>query len=533
MAVVFNIDNETGNLTQYTNTSGSVSAINGAALVGSYGLNVVVSATVAWARKTATQAAVARFRFYVDPNTITMANGDGFVIQNLQQNASPYTVFEQIQLKYVSGSGYQLAIDINNDAGYLATYTQNITDAPHYVEVNFVRASGSASLDGTFEWWIDGTSKNTRASIDNYNKFADQQWQTSIGAVTGRDAGTSGTIFLDDWVLNNDGSTIGPANAATALTVANIAQAQTVGSVDLIQHNTLAIANITQGQTVDNLTLTGRDPTFQLTVQNITQSQTLDNVVLTQHNALTIQNIAQPQTLDGINLTQHNVLAAADITQNQTIGNVTLTAHIPTFTLTVADVTQSQTVDNVALVQHNVLSINNITQAQAIDAIVLTQHNVLSIGNVTQSQTLNNLDLVQHNALTVQGITQAQTVDAIALLQHNVITVQSITQSQSIDNVTLGIPGQLEIQNVTQSQVIDNLDLIQHNRLAVDNITQYQTLDSLSLGIPVIIPELVPVQSTGGGDISTHNRSHVVIMDRDNYGADDEIAAALWEMLNG
>jgi hypothetical protein len=464
MAVVFNIDNETGNLTQYTNTSGSVSAINGAALVGSYGLNVVVSATVAWARKTATQAAVARFRFYVDPNTITMANGDGFVIQNLQQNASPYTVFEQIQLKYVSGSGYQLAIDINNDAGYLATYTQNITDAPHYVEVNFVRASGSASLDGTFEWWIDGTSKNTRASIDNYNKFADQQWQTSIGAVTGRDAGTSGTIFLDDWVLNNDGSTIGPANAATALTVANIAQAQTVGSVDLIQHNTLAIANITQGQTVDNLTLTG---------------------------------------------------------------------HNPTFTLTVADVTQSQTVDNVALVQHNVLSINNITQAQAIDAIVLTQHNVLSIGNVTQSQTLNNLDLVQHNALTVQGITQAQTVDAIALLQHNVITVQSITQSQSIDNVTLGIPGQLKIQNVTQSQVIDNLDLIQHNRLAVDNITQYQTLDSLSLGIPVIIPELVPVQSTGGGDISTHNRSHVVIMDRDNYGADDEIAAALWEMLNG
>jgi hypothetical protein len=464
MAVVFNIDNETGNLTQYTNTSGSVSAINGAALVGSYGLNVVVSATVAWARKTATQAAVARFRFYVDPNTITMANGDGFVIQNLQQNASPYTVFEQIQLKYVSGSGYQLAIDINNDAGYLATYTQNITDAPHYVEVNFVRASGSASLDGTFEWWIDGTSKNTRASIDNYNKFADQQWQTSIGAVTGRDAGTSGTIFLDDWVLNNDGSTIGPANAATALTVANIAQAQTVGSVDLIQHNTLAIANITQGQTVDNLTLTG---------------------------------------------------------------------HNPTFTLTVADVTQSQTVDNVALVQHNVLSINNITQAQAIDAIVLTQHNVLSIGNVTQSQTIDNLDLVQHNALTVQGITQAQTVDAIALLQHNVITVQSITQSQSIDNVTLGIPGQLKIQNVTQSQVIDNLDLIQHNRLAVDNITQYQTLDSLSLGIPVIIPELVPVQSTGGGDISTHNRSHVVIMDRDNYGADDEIAAALWEMLNG
>lgn len=464
MAVVFNIDNETGNLTQYTNTSGSVSAINGAALVGSYGLNVVVSATVAWARKTATQAAVARFRFYVDPNTITMANGDGFVIQNLQQNASPYTVFEQIQLKYVSGSGYQLAIDINNDAGYLATYTQNITDAPHYVEVNFVRASGSASLDGTFEWWIDGTSKNTRASIDNYNKFADQQWQTSIGAVTGRDAGTSGTIFLDDWVLNNDGSTIGPANAATALTVQDIAQAQTIDAVSLTQHNTLAIANITQGQTVDNLTLTG---------------------------------------------------------------------HNPTFTLTVADVTQSQTVDNVALVQHNVLSINNITQAQAIDAIVLTQHNVLSIGNVTQSQTLNNLDLVQHNALTVQGITQAQTVDAIALLQHNVITVQSITQSQSIDNVTLGIPGQLKIQNVTQSQVIDNLDLIQHNRLAVDNITQYQTLDSLSLGIPVIIPELVPVQSTGGGDISTHNRSHVVIMDRDNYGADDEIAAALWEMLNG
>ena len=49
---------------------------------------------------------------------------------------------------------------------------------------------------------------------------------------------------------------------------------------------------------------------------------------------------------------------------------------------------------------------------------------------------------------------------------------------------------------------------------------------------PIIIPEPVVAQHSGG-DISTHNRSHVVVMDRDNYGADDEIAAALWEMLNG
>jgi hypothetical protein len=208
-ATVFNIDNETGNLTQYTNTSGAVSATAGAALAGSYGLSTIVSATVAWGRKVVTQAAIARFRFYIDPNTITMANGDAFVIQNLQQNASPYAVFEQIQLKYVTGTGYQLAVDIYNDAGYLATYTQNITDAPHYVEVNFVRAATSTSIDGTFAWWIDGVAKDTRASIDNYNKFSDQQWQTSIGAVTGRDAGTSGTIYLDEWVMNDDGSTIG------------------------------------------------------------------------------------------------------------------------------------------------------------------------------------------------------------------------------------------------------------------------------------------------------------------------------------
>jgi hypothetical protein len=46
------------------------------------------------------------------------------------------------------------------------------------------------------------------------------------------------------------------------------------------------------------------------------------------------------------------------------------------------------------------------------------------------------------------------------------------------------------------------------------------------------MPEPV-VEKHVGGDISTHNRTHVVVMDRDNYGADDEIAAALWEMLNG
>lgn len=48
--------------------------------------------------------------------------------------------------------------------------------------------------------------------------------------------------------------------------------------------------------------------------------------------------------------------------------------------------------------------------------------------------------------------------------------------------------------------------------------------------VPVVVPEAVVVPHPGGGDIS---RTHVVVMDRDNYGADDEIAAALWEMLNG
>lgn len=222
MSQTIHLTFESNDLSEFDTTStdgGKLSTSAGAAMVGSYGLQALIDSTNDKYGQKDAPAAVAnlRYRLYFDPNSISMPDAS-FVYFIIQYNTSS----QQIALMrlYRSGSNYLIYIASKNDSNItVLNDNATITDAPHYIEVYHVRATNSSSADGTVEWWIDGVSQGSASSIDNYNLLADAAARFRIGALSTSSASISGTIYIDDFIVNNDGSAIGPAVTATPVPV--------------------------------------------------------------------------------------------------------------------------------------------------------------------------------------------------------------------------------------------------------------------------------------------------------------------------
>ena len=214
MAETFNIELE-ADLTDFTSTSGSGLLWSAAAALAGTDGGMVVAVTDTSARygiKTFVQLAGTdlRFRFYIDPHSMTMATSDSFQVVRLLDGGNGRV---QAWLSY-NGSSYQIRARAMNDAGTFETSSQwDISDEPHYVEVMLSYASGAAASDATLDLWIDDAHKEQLSGLDIYDRSQpDTAW---IGAVSDLDAGTSGTFYVDEFVLRDDDTKIGAIGGAT------------------------------------------------------------------------------------------------------------------------------------------------------------------------------------------------------------------------------------------------------------------------------------------------------------------------------
>jgi len=206
MSIVVDIDHEGGDLSEYDSTvidGGDLSVGGGAALAGTnYGLSCLIDdATAIYGQIAlpAPESSKVRLRFYIDPNSLTMADGDQFDIVS-SDNALFF-----VRL-YNDGGSYKIIFKIKDDASAYKTITSGaISDAEHYVEAYEYGAAGT----GTSELWVDGVSQGTQSDLDNDTRVT-QFTYLRMGAVTGIDAGTHGTLYLDELVINDDGNEIGP-----------------------------------------------------------------------------------------------------------------------------------------------------------------------------------------------------------------------------------------------------------------------------------------------------------------------------------
>jgi hypothetical protein len=148
-----------------------------------------------------------RYRFYLDPNGLTMLNWKNFVIGRTR---SGWTARQWVVLRYRDGL-HELRLVVRDDGNtvHYSAY-QVISDAEHYVEVLVRHASSAAAEDGLAVMTVDGAQSIQLAGLDLYD--ADKRPNNiQLGAVSGVDAGTSGMLYLDELILKDAEDVIGPA----------------------------------------------------------------------------------------------------------------------------------------------------------------------------------------------------------------------------------------------------------------------------------------------------------------------------------
>jgi RHS repeat-associated protein len=188
---------ESGNFSAWTSAvtdSGSLSVTGGAALVGSYGMsaNINDNNAIYVNDYKPFEEATYRARFYFDPNSITMTNGDRhYILVAGDRNSSAVVRVEF----YRYSSVYQVRAEAVSDGGsWSSGGWRTITDEPHYLELSWWAASAAGANDGGLTFWIDGTQQDTFTSIDNDTRRVEY---VQLGPSSGIDTGTRSTLYFD------------------------------------------------------------------------------------------------------------------------------------------------------------------------------------------------------------------------------------------------------------------------------------------------------------------------------------------------
>jgi hypothetical protein len=180
--------------TANTNDLGDLSVSPAAALVGSQGLQALIDDVQAIYVTDDTPNAEPRYRarFYFDPNSLVMAGTDAHYIFKGFAGTSAEVVRMEIR---PSGASYQLRLGLVDDGTtWTLTGWFTISDAAHFVELDWRAATAVGTNDGGLTFWIDGVQQINITGVDNDTRRVDR---ARLGALAGIDAGTSGTYYFD------------------------------------------------------------------------------------------------------------------------------------------------------------------------------------------------------------------------------------------------------------------------------------------------------------------------------------------------
>jgi hypothetical protein len=188
---------ESGNLSAWTSSTtdlGDLSVSSTAALVGSQGLQAVIDDANAIYVTDDSPNAEPRYRarFYFDPNSISMASGDAhFIFKGFMGTST-----EALRVEFRQSSGaYQIRSSLPSDSSVLTnTNWLTISDASHFIELDWRAATAAGANDGGLTLWIDDIQQANLTAIDNDTWRIDR---ARLGALSGIDAGTRGTYYFD------------------------------------------------------------------------------------------------------------------------------------------------------------------------------------------------------------------------------------------------------------------------------------------------------------------------------------------------
>ena len=138
-----------------------------------------------------------RARFYLDPNGFDPGEVSG------ARRTRVFILFEEaptrrlaaIVLRRQNGVYAMMGRARLDDNSQADTGFFPVSDAPHFVELDWTMSSGPDADDGTFELWIDGASVSTLAGLDNSTSTVDF---VRLGALSVK-ATAQGTLYWDEF----------------------------------------------------------------------------------------------------------------------------------------------------------------------------------------------------------------------------------------------------------------------------------------------------------------------------------------------
>lgn len=140
-----------------------------------------------------------RFRFYVDVNTLNVA--DYLVVCLFRADAS-----NRIALR-LNSNQHIYARYRDDPATWRNTLTADISTGEHYIEVLVQYASSAVASDAIITFWVDGVQVDQDTGLDIYNLTKPNN--ARLGAAA-QSAANAGTHYLDEFVLRDDDTEIGP-----------------------------------------------------------------------------------------------------------------------------------------------------------------------------------------------------------------------------------------------------------------------------------------------------------------------------------
>jgi hypothetical protein len=188
---------ESGNLSAWSSSAtggGDLSVSSAATLAGAYGLQAVINDNNAIYVTDDRPSAETRYRarFYFDPNLITMVNNDAHYIFYGYSGTSTVVLRTEFRL---NKSRYQLRTAIRNDSNSWTNSSWfTISDAPHFIELDWRASTASGANNGGLTLWIDDVQRANLTGVDNDTRRLDR---VQLGAVSGIDSGTRGTYYFD------------------------------------------------------------------------------------------------------------------------------------------------------------------------------------------------------------------------------------------------------------------------------------------------------------------------------------------------
>lgn len=205
---------ESGNLSAWSSSStdnGDLSVSTAAALTGSNGLQAVIDDINSIYLTDDRPNAEPRYRarFYFDPNSISMSDGDTHFIFNAFEGTS--TAVMRVDFRRSAGT-YQIRARVLDDASnWIDTAWFTISDSSHFIEVDWQAATAAGANNGSLTLWIDGAQQANLSGVNNDTWRIDR---ARLGAVSGIDSGTRGTYYFDAFEARRQ-SYIGPASGAS------------------------------------------------------------------------------------------------------------------------------------------------------------------------------------------------------------------------------------------------------------------------------------------------------------------------------